>query len=146
LVRPFTEFLDTYDRVWFAELPAQDEVAFEGDVFLLAKEKARRLKAGLVPPPVIPPQLDTVVPEPIGPSPQPVSEVKTLRVFGTMPPEVWNRLGARLLPKLRSGTELKVGVEFVVKVDSASAPNLESDLRQVLEDLGLASSVRTELR
>jgi hypothetical protein len=136
----------TYDRVWFGELLAQEEVAFESDVFLLAKEKARRLKAGLVPPPVVPPQPDTVVPEPIGPTPPPVTEVKTLRVFGTMPPEVWNRLGARLLPKLRSGTELKVGVEFVVKVDGASAGHLESDLRQILEDLGLTGSVRIELQ
>jgi hypothetical protein len=109
LVRPFTEFLDTYDRVWFAELPAQDEVAFEGDVFLLAKEKARRLKAGLVPPPVIPPQPDTVVPEPIGPSPQPVSEVKTLRVFGTMPPEVWKSSWRKTPTKAPVGNGAKSG-------------------------------------
>jgi hypothetical protein len=83
---------------------------------------------------------------PVGPTPPPVREVKTLRVFGTMQPEVWNRLGARLLPKLRSGAELQVGVEFVVKVDGASAAHLESDLRQILEDLGLAGSVRTELQ
>jgi hypothetical protein len=63
-----------------------------------------------------------------------------------MPPEVWNRLGARLLPKLRSGTELKVDVEFVVKVDGALAVHLERDLRQILDDLGLAGSVRTELQ
>jgi Protein of unknown function (DUF499) len=142
----------TYDRVWFGELLAPDEVAFESDVFLLAKEKARDLKAGLVPPPVMPPQpdpgnvIDIVAPEPVGPTPPPISEVKTLRVFGTMPPEVWNRLGARLLPKLRSGAELQVGVEFVVKIDGASAAHLESDLRQILEDLGLTGSVRTELQ
>jgi hypothetical protein len=142
----------TYDRVWFGELLAPDEVAFESDVFLLTKEKAGRLRAGLVPPPVVPPQpdvgnaTDIVSPKPNGPSPPPASEVKTLRVFGSMPPEVWNRLGARLLPKLRSGTELKVDVEFVVKVDGALAVHLERDLRQILEDLGLAGSVRTELQ
>jgi hypothetical protein len=41
---------------------------------------------------------------------------------------------------------LKVGVDFTVKVDSASAAQLESDLRQILDDLGLVSSVRTELQ
>lgn len=63
-----------------------------------------------------------------------------------MPPELWNRLGARLLPKLRSGAELQVGVEFVVKIDGALVAQLESDLRQILEDLGLTNSVRTEIR
>jgi hypothetical protein len=37
-----------------------------------------------------------------------------------------------------------VGVEFLVKVDVASAAHLESDLRQILDDLGLATSVRVE--
>jgi len=82
----------------------------------------------------------------IGPGPPLVAEVKTFRVLGTLPPEVWNRLGTKLIPKLKSGTELQVRVNFVVKVDGASAAQLESDLRQVLDDLGLASSRRIELQ
>ncbi len=77
---------------------------------------------------------------------QPIRETKTLRVYGAIPSEVWNRLGTKVLPKLKSGTELKVGVDFIVKVDDASAAELESDLRQILEDLGLTGSVRTELQ
>jgi hypothetical protein len=144
-----------YDRIWFAELLAPDEIAFESDVFLLAKAKAKAAKAGLAPSPVVPPQPSPggpavpIGPEPapappFGPSPPPVAEVKTLRVFGTLPPEVWNRLGTKLLPKLKAGTALKVGVEFVVKVDGAAATHLGSDLRQILDDLGLAGSVRVE--
>jgi hypothetical protein len=59
---------------------------------------------------------------------------------------MWNRLGTKLLPKLKSGTELRVGVEFVVKVDGPSAAHLESDLRQIVDDLGLAASVRIEFQ
>jgi hypothetical protein len=141
----------SYDRIWFGEPLASDEVAFESDVFLLTKAKAKAVKAGPIPPvvPPLPPPGGKGGPGPepiIGPGPQLVAEVKTFRVLGTLPPEVWNRLGTKLIPKLKSGTELQVGVNFVVRVDGASAAQLESDLRQVLDDLGLASSIRIELQ
>ena len=61
---------------------------------------------------------------------------------GTIPPELWNRLGTKILPKLRSGSDLKVGVEFSVTVPAANAERLASELRQVLQELGLAEQVR----
>jgi hypothetical protein len=61
-----------------------------------------------------------------------------------LPPEVWNRLGTKILPKLRSGTDLKVGVEFSVTVNAASAGGLESELRQILQELGLADALQVK--
>ena len=61
-----------------------------------------------------------------------------------MPPEVWNRLGTKLLPKLRSGEDLSVGIEFTVSVHSQFAQNMETELRQVLDDLELKDQVRVE--
>ena len=61
-----------------------------------------------------------------------------------MPPEVWNRLGTKILPKLRSGADLKVGLDFSVSVKSDTAQNFASELRQILQELGLAESVRIE--
>ena len=61
-----------------------------------------------------------------------------------MPPEVWNRLGTKLLPKLRSGSDLEVGVTFSVSVSSDVADGVIAELRQILEDLNLASSVTIE--
>ena len=58
-----------------------------------------------------------------------------------MPPEVWNRLGTKVLPKLRSGEDLKAGIEFSVTVDSTSAASLENDLRQILADLAITERV-----
>jgi hypothetical protein len=49
----------TYDRVWFGELLAPDEFASESDVFVLTQAKAGAVKAGLIPPPVTPPQSAT---------------------------------------------------------------------------------------
>ena len=61
-----------------------------------------------------------------------------------MPPEVWNRLGTRILPKLRSGEDLSVGVDFSVSVSSQFARSMETELRQILDDLGLGERVRVE--
>ncbi len=62
----------------------------------------------------------------------------TLRLIGSVPPEVWNRLGTKVLPKLRSGDDLSVGIEFSVSVSSAFAMNMETELQQILADLGLS--------
>ena len=64
--------------------------------------------------------------------------------MGTVPPEVWNRLGTKILPKLRSGSELKIGLEFSVTVPGDSANGLATELRQILQELGLAEAVKVE--
>ena len=61
-----------------------------------------------------------------------------------MPPEVWNRLGTRFLPKLRSGDDLTVGVEFSVSVDAGLAQGFQLELRQALADLGLQEQVSVD--
>ena len=102
-------------------------------------------------------------PEPgvvVGPGPEPAIEklvepekekepgrgiqTKTLRLVGMVPPEIWNRLGTKIIPKLKSGSDLKIGVDFSVAVSAESARSLESDLRQILEDLGLAGKIKIE--
>jgi hypothetical protein len=45
---------------------------------------------------------------------------------------------------LRAGTDLKVAVEFSVIVKAESAAGLASELRQVLQELGLAETVQVE--
>ena len=140
----------TYGRLWYAEPIHQEEVAFESSVFLLTKAKAEELKTtpggaaqpqpGAAPGPGPEPE-----PEP-GPDPEPTAGAKktTLRLAGTVPPEVWNRLGTKILPKLRSGDDLSVGIEFSVSVSSQFAQNMEAELRQILSDLGLGDRVRVE--
>lgn len=140
-----------YERSWFHELVAADEVAFEADVFLLRKATAEALRSGqpaaAVP---LPQQAETIAPAPAGFEPALVStaetaaSMRTVRVGGTVPPEVWNRLGTKILPKLRSGVDLKIGVEFSVTVPDGSASGLAIELRQILQELGLANSVRVD--
>ncbi|MGB8647233.1 MAG: DUF499 domain-containing protein [Anaerolineae bacterium] len=82
-------------------------------------------------------------------NPQPAisqPQVHQLRLWGEVPPEIWNRLGTRLVPKLRSSQDLKVEVAFSVNVSADASPNLIAELKQILDDLGLADKVRIEER
>jgi hypothetical protein len=143
----------TYERIWFKEMVPPEEIAFEPGVFLLKKNRAKTLKGG-----------EGVKPEPVGPSETtppteggetgptttqpPTSEVKggtrTLRLRGTIPPEVWNRFGTKILPKLRSGKDLKVEIDVDACFDVQLAQGVEQDIRQLLDDLGIGHDVRIE--
>ncbi|MGQ9795932.1 DUF499 domain-containing protein [Desulfosoma sp.] len=145
----------SYERVWFQEPVTADEVAFESGVFLLTRARAQALKAGLSVP-----QTQTGAPEP-APGPEPVPPMpgpqtepwpepgpgpvaKTFRIHGDIPSEIWNHLGNKILPKLRGGSELKIGIEFSVTVETGVAQRFLADLKQILDDLGLANRVQIE--
>lgn len=140
-----------YDRTWFQEVVAPDEVAFDAGVFLLRKAIAEGLRAGQPATPAASPEPEqgpvttrTAPEADPRPVPEPSASTRTLRLVGTVPPEVWNRLGTKILPRLRSGLEMKIGLEFSVTVAADSANGLAIDLRQILQELGLAESVKVE--
>jgi hypothetical protein len=138
--------------MWFQELVAPDEVAFEADVFLLRKVTAESLRAGQPATPIHTPEPEpgpviTPTPKPgpvLGPKPEPAPSKRTLRLFGNVPPEVWNRLGTKVLPKLRTGSDLKIGLEFSVTISVDAANGLTTELRQILQELGLADAIKVE--
>ena len=148
----------TYERLWYQELMPADEVAFEPGVLLVKKEKAEALKSPSVPSTpeskVTEPEQPVSEPGPAvatepggGPGPDLVGPAPTtavVRVSGNVPPELWNRLGTRVLPKLRSGGDLKIGVSFEVSVNTPSADGLKAELLQILDDLGLAGAINVE--
>ncbi|GIW54133.1 MAG: hypothetical protein KatS3mg082_0537 [Nitrospiraceae bacterium] len=73
-------------------------------------------------------------------------EKVTLRITGAIPPEIWNRLGTKLIPKLRSGSDLRLGLDVSAEVDATAARALGSELHQALADLNLTNQVRVELQ
>lgn len=145
-----------FDHVWFEELLPPEEVSFDPGVFLLKKTKAEALKKGveLTATAAIEPEAtgvsssgsDTSIEQEFQPRPveAPMAKTQTLRLIGTVPPEVWNRLGTKLIPKLRSGSDLKVGVDFSVTFERSQAKSVEVEIRQILEDLGLAAVMTIE--
>jgi hypothetical protein len=147
-----------FERMWYQEVADDDEVAFESGVFLLRKVKVEALRSGALPLP------DSAQAEPqgapqgstahsevqgeskpdLGPPPPQTPGTRTLRISGNVPPEVWNRLGTKVLAKLRAGTELRIGVEFTVTVPADAASALGGELKQILQELGLSQAVRVE--
>jgi hypothetical protein len=83
----------------------------------------------------LPPRPDNTLPPP------PPGKTTTIRLSGNVPAELWNRLGTRVLPKLKTGKDLKIGIDFSVTVEWANANDLKAELTQILADLGLQGSV-----
>lgn len=141
----------SYDHIWYRELIAPEEVAFESGVFLLTKDKAESLKErGILKTeqtlPETSSQQEEIQQPPTEEKPGIVTtdSIKTLRLVGTIPPELWNRLGTKVLPKLRTGTELQIGVNFKVSLKADAARSVRDELNQILDDLGLTGKVIIE--
>ena len=136
----------SYGRMWYKETVSPEEVVFEPKVFLLARTKAKALKT--TPEDTIQP-----VPEPVPepePNPPPISEptagmsTTILRLTGTVPPEVWNRIGTKILPELRPLDGLHIGIKFSVNVGTDDAQRLEERLQRALDELGISDRVHVQ--
>jgi hypothetical protein len=136
---------DAYQRVWFKEALSPNEVTFEADVFLLSQDRARSLTAApAAEAPPKPPDSETPTPSESTLHPATDAQVVTIRVRGDVPPESWNKLGIKLIPKLKGGKTLILKLEASVDADGAQAEAMRRDLRQVLADLGLTAQIRVE--
>ncbi len=143
-----------YERIWHAEPVGAEEVAFEPDVFLLTRARSEEIRAAEAPGPQRVPDADP--PTPPKPVPDAVQEPGNanesrgntapvrLRLIGVVPPEVWNRLGTKVVPKLRTGKRLVVEVKFEAEIPANALAAMEDDLRRTLEDLDLGDKVRIE--
>ncbi len=141
----------SYERLWFKEMISTDEVSFDPNIFLLKKDKADALKNGQAVVPEEPPKPEHPVSEtetatPAGELETPGTEPQSVSIHltGSVPPEVWNRLGTKLIPKLKQGSELRIGLDISLTVSSLQAGNIESDILQTLDDLGLGGKVSIE--
>ena len=152
-----------YGRLWRSERPSADEIAFEPGVFLLTKSEAelrrnppaqaaeplaatqsQAVDSALHAAPAHTPAASPAASAPIAGAPSLLAPEKvTLRLSGSLPPDLWNRVGIVLVPKMRGG-DLTLSVEFAVSVDAVAAAALEADLRVALADLGIADAVRVE--
>lgn len=141
-----------YERIWHAEEVSPDEIRFDSDVFLLKKATAEALKrpGGVAPdevrpPPALPGGSEVVVTPPGGEGETEADATRCVRLVGTIPPELWNRLGMKVIPKLRSaGADLQATIDLQVTVGTAQAEPLRTELRRLLAELGLADRVRIE--
>jgi len=141
----------TYQRVWYSEPVPPDEVVFDHDVYLLKKERAKALIGASVPagtsvaPSATSPGVGEEVagPPPASALPEAVRRI-ALRISGALPVEVWNRLGTRLIPKLRALKGLQVRAEFAGEIDPATQAALIAEVKTTIEELGLSGTLRVD--
>ncbi len=149
-----------YQRVWFCEQISSDEVSFDADVYLLRREQAEALRAGSVKSFTLDSEStdasataggrgDTDTPSTAGTDyaePATSHGTRILTVTGTIPPELWNKVGLRLIPKMRSNAQLTLRINFVLELDSAQAENLVREIQQELANLGLTAQINVDVR
>ena len=143
-----------YERIWHAEPVGAEEVAFEPNVFLLTRVRSEEIRAAEAPGRQRAPAADTPPPSTPGPDavqkpgnenePRGTAAPVRLRLAGAVPPEVWNRLGTKVVPRLRAGKGLVVEVKFEAEIPANALAAMEDDLRRTLDDLDLGDKVRIE--
>ncbi len=143
---------DGYESVRFQELLAPEDVHFDSDTFLLRRAAAMALKEPRSGPTGVP---EPAAPAPGAPIPTPLAAAhvqaaeadrpaRKLSLEAAVPSEQWNRLGTRVLPRLRAGSGLRIGLSLEVTLPGDSVEAMVEELRQVLEELGISSSVQLE--
>ncbi|MXZ58767.1 MAG: ATP-binding protein [Rhodothermaceae bacterium] len=135
----------SYRRVWYKEALSQEEITFESGVFLLRKSRAETLKTKPKDP--LPPEPDpstepgpAIEPDP-GPELPKGQSTTAFQLVGTVPPEVWNRLGTKIIPKLRELDGLNLGIELSGNVGPDQVQRLERSLQQILNELELSDRI-----
>lgn len=150
---------DGYSRVWFNELLPQGELSFDSDVYLLLGKTATELKKSNGRLAVVespqedpgntidenggsfgslfdPPTTKTAI----------QGKTRTLRISGEIPTEVWNRLGRTLLPKLKTGAELRLSIDASIQIELNGSNGLRQEIEQILRDLNLIDKVKIDLK
>jgi hypothetical protein len=136
-----------FARFWFKELISADEVVFDGQTFLLLPSAGSRLTAPSALGPVAPSESSPAIVD-IEPTPATAPHLEPsapaiIRLNGSIPPEIWNRVGNKLIPKLRTGETLEISVGMTVKVSGTQRDQFLAEVRQILADLGLTDKVST---
>ena len=147
-----------FERVWWKETIRSEEVTFDDQTFLLTRTRATQLasSAAALPstfaadPVVVSPGAGNNLileqpPSASAPAANKPGAEQTLRIslIGRIPPEQWNKLGTRLIPKLRtSGQDLALDLNTSLTIPLQTASYLEGEIRQALRDLGIEGLVR----
>ncbi|MGH7466993.1 MAG: DUF499 domain-containing protein [Longimicrobiales bacterium] len=138
----------SFDRVWYQELIPADELSIDAATFLVTRERAVTLRIPVAPELTVAVK-QTAAPtasqpaELIAPASQ-TAKLMRLRIHGRIPPELWNRVGAKLLTKLKQHEALQVAIDLQATLDEARAEQLVRELRESVADLALEQTIRVE--
>lgn len=141
-----------YARVWFNQLVAPAEVTFDADVYLLKQAVAATLKAPSDPHAASAAEpVHDRSPAPIRATANPAGQTGSdtthaapvrITIHGDVPPEQWNRLGTRLLPRLRAAGPVAASITLCCEIEATATAELTAELERTLQDLGLADRLK----
>ncbi|MDR2730237.1 MAG: DUF499 domain-containing protein [Treponema sp.] len=142
-----------YTHIWFEEKIDSMEVSFEPDVFLLLKTKVQSLKKPEQQPELVKPAQGSLITDtPLFPQPfakdtpsleTPVTpSERNIQITGKIPPDSWNRIGTKIIPKIRVGNNLQINVAISFSVDNNLAQSTVSELDQTIDDLELSDDLK----
>ncbi len=143
-----------YTRLWFIEPISTDEVSFEPDVYLLRRDKAKYLRTSPSMGAAAQPgasgsetaEETLAKPSPDGGGVASAEGKRMIVVRGAVPAELWNRIGSRLIPKIRSVAGHRLTIECVAEMDAAQAAQLARELEQAIADLNLTGKLVVEVK
>jgi hypothetical protein len=146
-----------FERAWFREPISPDEVSFDAGVYLLKRERAEALRSakpaiadtGIAADPMG--NIDRIESEPSASTDHEAGDAgertQILTLTGAIPPELWNKVGIRIIPKLRSvETEPHLAVSFNLEIGGERAGHLLQELQQAIADLGLSEQIKLQLK
>ena len=141
-----------YKRLWWKQPVPQEEIAFDENTFLLlasAADKLARSPSGTTAAAPVtgePATQEPLVLSPISPGASTVPvQVVRIRLIGSIPAEQWNKLGTRLIPRLRAGgQDVDLRLDASVTVSAEGFAHLQGELKQAIRDLGLDGLLKLE--
>jgi hypothetical protein len=75
----------------------------------------------------------------------PVAPVeKNIQITGKIPPDSWNLIGTKVIPKIRIGNNIQINVAISFSVDNKLAQSTVSELEQAIDDIGLSGDLKVE--
>jgi hypothetical protein len=133
-------------RVWFREIISPEDVSFDIGIYLLRRDRAESVSASAAKPfsPVAGSTEGSSAADGGNAAASTTAatheteavtgeEAYTLTVIGEIPPELWNKVGIRNIPKLRAAqSEPHLSVNFALDTKGELAANLKRDLEQAL--------------
>lgn len=133
----------SFERFWFNEKVRPEEITFDAQTFLAIKEKAESIVTPIIEigppkasePPVV---VDVAPPATTG------EELVRLLVSGSVPWELWNKLGRSLIPRLRMGKGMTMEVKASFEISSAEREHVRKEILRALGELGLAEQWTVE--
>ena len=131
----------SFEQLWCGDSCPESAIQFDTQHALIAPSIVKERQSSL------PADTNNVASSDEGPqSVKDTSESATIEITGSIPTEQWNRIGTKILARLKSAGTVNIDVQITVDCDESPGAEQVESLEQTLQDLGIADSVKLRVR